>query len=67
MNWFECGERLQRVVLCQLQGQILTTAIWKPSLEYEHRMPTLCPKEPLNIFGKRPVRIRMQGVVGAGG
>jgi hypothetical protein len=27
----------------QLQGQILTTAIWKPSLEYEHRMRTLCP------------------------
>jgi hypothetical protein len=28
----------------QLQGQILTTAIWKPSLEYEHRMRTLCPE-----------------------
>jgi hypothetical protein len=30
-----------------LPGHILTTAIWKPPLETEHRMPTLCPKEPL--------------------
>jgi hypothetical protein len=26
-----------------LQGQILTTAIWKPPLESESRMRTLCP------------------------
>jgi hypothetical protein len=30
-------------------------------------MTAMCPKELLNTFGKRPVRIRMQGVVGAEG
>jgi hypothetical protein len=32
-----------------LPGQILTAAIWKPPLESEHRMPTLCPEPPSKI------------------
>jgi hypothetical protein len=35
-----------------LPGQTLTAAIWKPPLESEHRMPTLCPgcvKTPILI------------------
>jgi hypothetical protein len=46
-----------------LQGQILTAAIWKPPLESEYRMPTLCPFLPFklsepasaaNIYGAAP-------------